>query len=112
MVTFGIGDLKDLKKRVLAAVRGKRGGPRIDFVSAELMFSIMTPKRWEIVRFMTGAGPMSIRELSRRVKRDVKGVHGDVHRLLMCGVLSKTDDGRVIFPFSGVHIDVMLKAAA
>jgi predicted transcriptional regulator len=77
----------------------------------ELLFSIMTAKRWEIVRTMAGAGAMSIRELARRVERDVKGVHADVQALSNCGVLHKTEDGRIIFPYSAVHIDVMVEAA-
>jgi predicted transcriptional regulator len=54
---------------------------------------------------------MSIREAARRVNRDVKAVHGDVHALLDAGVLHKTDDGLVVFPFDAIHIDVMLHAA-
>ncbi len=48
---------------------------------------------------MTGAGPVSIREAARRLGRDVKAVHSDVHLLLDAGILQKTDDGRIVFPF-------------
>jgi hypothetical protein len=41
----------------------------------------------------------------------VKAVHGDVHALLKAGILRKTDDGRVVFPFDAIHVDVMLHAA-
>jgi predicted transcriptional regulator len=79
--------------------------------SAELLFRLLTSKRWEIVRAMTGAGPLSIRETARRVGRDVKAVHGDVHALLNAGVLRKTEDGLVVFPFDAIRVDVLLKAA-
>jgi predicted transcriptional regulator len=59
---------------------------------------------------MTGAGPMSIREVARRVNRDVKAVHGDVAALLKAGILRK-EDGRVVFPFDEVRLDVRMKAA-
>ena len=59
----------------------------------------------------TGAGPLTIREAARRVGRDVKAVHGDVHALLGAGVLQKTDDGLVVFPFDAIRVDVMLSAA-
>ena len=39
----------------------------------------MTAKRWEILRALTGAEPLSIREIARRVERDVKAVHADLH---------------------------------
>jgi predicted transcriptional regulator len=35
-----------------------------------------------------------------RVERDVKAVHGDVHALLNAGILQKTEDGRIVFPFA------------
>ena len=43
---------------------------------------------------MTGAGALTIREVARRVGRDVKAVHGDVHAVLDAGLLERTDDGR------------------
>ena len=60
---------------------------------------------------MTGAGALSIREAARRVERDVKAVHGDVTALLNAGLLSKTDDGMIVFPYDAIHVDFMLKAA-
>jgi hypothetical protein len=63
----------------------------------------MTAKRWELIRTMTGAGPLSIRETARRVDRDVKGVHGDVHTLLTAGILQKTEDGLVVFPYDTIR---------
>jgi predicted transcriptional regulator len=46
----------------------------------------MTVKRWELIRSLCGAGPVTIREAARRVDRDVKAVHGDVHALLVIEV--------------------------
>ncbi len=40
-----------------------------------------------------------------------RAVHGDVHALLNAGVLDRTDDGRVVFPYDAVHVDFMLKVA-
>lgn len=110
-VTIGVSSIDDFNRSVKAAFRGVRQQPRIDFASAELMFKIMTGKRWGIVEAMIGAGPMSIREAARRVKRDVKGVHGDVQALLNAGVLEKDEGGRIVFPYDRAHIDVVVKAA-
>jgi predicted transcriptional regulator len=60
---------------------------------------------------MTGAGPLSIREVARRVGRDVKSVHGDVHALLKAGVLDHAADGRILFPYDEIHVDFVLRAA-
>lgn len=60
---------------------------------------------------MTGQGELSIREVARRVGRNVKAVHGDVHALLAAGVIDRA--GRdVVFPYNGVHVDFMLGMAA
>lgn len=72
---------------------------------------MLSGKRWELLKVMTGAGPMAIREAARRLERDVKAVHGDVQALLKAGLLQKTENGRIIFPFDAVHVDFMLKAA-
>jgi len=90
---------------------GKASAPRISFESPELMFKVLSGKRWELLNVMTGAGAMSIREAARRVERDVKAVHGDVTALLNAGLLSKTDDGMIVFPYDAIHVDFMLKAA-
>ncbi len=59
---------------------------------------------------MTGAGPLAIRAVARRMGRDVKSVHGDVHALLEAGVLDRNDDGRIVFPYDEVHVDFIVRA--
>ena len=68
-------------------------------------------KRWELLKALCAAGPVSIREAARRVGRDVKAVHGDVSALLDAGVLSRTGDGRIEFPFDAVKVEFLLQAA-
>jgi predicted transcriptional regulator len=89
----------------------KASAPRISFESPELLFKTLSGKRWELLNAMTGAGPISIREAARRVERDVKAVHGDVTALINAGILSKTDDRLIVFPYDAIHVDFMLKAA-
>ena len=100
-------------KRAEGEFRGtaKTSAPRISFESPELLFKALSGKRWKLLNAMTGAGAMSIREVARRVERDVKAVHGDVTALLNAGVLSKTDDGMIVFPYDAIHVDFLLKAA-
>jgi predicted transcriptional regulator len=64
-----------------------------------------------VLRAMTGAGPVSIREVARRVDRDVKSVHGDVQALLKTGVIDRAKNGRIVFPYDEVHVDFVLRAA-
>jgi predicted transcriptional regulator len=83
----------------------------IGFESEEQLWNTLTLKRWQILKNMTGAGELSIREVARRAGRDIKAVHGDVTALLLCGLLEKSDNGKVIFPYASVHVDFMLHAA-
>jgi predicted transcriptional regulator len=75
------------------------------------MWKVLTAKRWQILRAMTGAGAMSVREAARRVERDVKAVHGDVKALLAAGVLRRTEDRRIEFPYDAVRVEFTLRAA-
>ncbi len=60
---------------------------------------------------MCGAGPVFIREVARRVGRDVKVVHGDVTALLNAGVLSRSPEGRIEFPFDSIKVEFILQVA-
>ncbi|MBK6295189.1 MAG: DNA-binding protein [Rhodoferax sp.] len=83
---------------------------RIGFATPELLWQVLTVKRWELLR-LYGAGAMVIREAARRVGRDVKAVHGDVVALLEAGILSRAAEGGVVFPFEAVKVEFMLAAA-
>src|SRR5437763_1293990 len=110
-VTIGIAGLEDTKARMARAFDGHAQGALISFATVELLWKVITPKRWELLRAMAGAGPLAIREISRRVGRDVKSVHGDVSALLKSGVLNRTDGGRIEFPYDEIHVDFVLRAA-
>ena len=84
---------------------------RIAFASPELLWQVLTAKRWELLKVLCGIGPVSIREAARRVGRDVKAVHGDVTALLNAGVLDRAEGGGIIFPFDAVKVEFMLQAA-
>ena len=84
---------------------------RISFATPELLWEVLTLKRWELIKSLCGAGALSIREVARRVHRDVKAVHGDVHALLQAGVLQRDESGKIVFPFDAVKVEFLLRAA-
>ena len=110
-VTIGVFPAEDTKARMRLALEGEALGAVIGFASPELLWKVITPKRWEILRVLTGAGPVAIREVARRVGRDVKTVHGDIQALLKAGVLDRAENGRIVFPYDEVHVDFVLRAA-
>lgn len=112
IVTLNVSSRENTNTRFLRAFEGDPQGDIISFESPALLFKVLSGKRWEVLNVMTGSGPVTIRELARRLGRDVKAVHGDVHALLNAGVLQKTDSGQIVFPFDALHVDFMLKEAA
>ena len=93
----------------------KTGKPQksahISFATPELLWKVLTAKRWELLKALCGAGPVSIREAARRVERDVKAVHRDVTALLNAGVLERVEGGGIVFPFEAVKVEFLLQAA-
>ena len=111
VVTVGVSSLDEVKDRLAAAFRGEPQSSHISFPSVEQMWKTLSPKRTDILRAMTGQGELSIRKVARRVGRDVKAVHGDVHALLAAGMIDWSVRG-VVFPYDDVHVDFMLGMAA
>jgi predicted transcriptional regulator len=84
---------------------------RISFATPELLWKVLTAKRWELLKVLCGAGPVSMREASRRVGRDVKAVHSDITALLNAGVIERAEGGGIVFPFDSVKVEFLLQAA-
>lgn len=110
-VTLEVASRETVDRRFRNAMTGKGQGAFVSFESPELLMKVLSGRRWDLLKVMTGAGGLTIREAARRMNRDVKGVHGDVRLLLDAGLLRKTDDGLVIFPFEEIHVDFTVRAA-
>ena len=112
-VTLDVRTPEDAMAQALAAVKSGRPqrSARISFATPELLWRVLTAKRWGILRTLCGAGPISIREAARHVGRDVKAVHADVTALLLAGVIDRTDEGQIEFPYEAVKVEFMLAAA-
>jgi predicted transcriptional regulator len=111
-LTIDVRSLSDsLADAVQAMESGRAQGPKYSFSSAQALMRTLGGKRFDLIQVLAGAGAVTIREAARRVERDVKAVHGDVQTLLACGVLDKTADGKIEFPYDAVHVDFLLKAA-
>ena len=82
----------------------------LNFETAGSFFGKLTERRWALMHALQGQGAMSVRELARRVTRDVRRVHDDVQVLAELGLFERTDSGGVVCPFDAVHIDMRLTA--
>lgn len=82
------------------------------FSSPAQLFSVISPKRWELIEHLQKIGPSSIRGLARAVERDVKRVHEDTSALLEWGIFEQTGDGKIHVPYDVIHANFDLRAAA
>lgn len=113
MLTIDVRSLEHVATDMKALrSRGASATPRYTFRSREDLLRTLNPNRWGLLEALKGAGPLGVRELARRVGRDVKGVHTDAQALLQCGLLDKIPDGQLSFPYDAVHVDFMLMKAA
>jgi len=110
-VTLEVASRDDVTRRTLEAFRGTKQRARISVATPELLWKVLTAKRWELIKAMAGRGPLTIRGVARRVGRDVKAVHGDVHALLDAGLLDKTERSEIVFPFDAIRVEFTLHAA-
>jgi predicted transcriptional regulator len=112
-VTLDVATRKDADEDFIRAweSRNAQKSARISFESPELLWKVLTARRWELLKALCGAGPVSIREAARRVGRDVKTVHGDVTALLDAGVLDRAASGGIEFPYEAVKVEFLLQAA-
>lgn len=72
---------------------GKRVHERhLSFESLEGLLMILTPKRWQLLKYVHNHPVRSVRALSVQLKRDYRRVHDDVEALVTAGLLVR--DGR------------------
>lgn len=112
-ITLDVRSPEQAMAEALAAA--KAGNPqaaaRISFASPELLWRVLTAKRWDLLKALCGAGPVSIREAARRVGRDIKAVHADVTALLLAGLLDRTPSGGIEFPYEALKVEFLIQAA-
>jgi len=107
-----ISSLDDIKSRFTQIDdRGEAPVPTLNFLDYSDMHKILSPSRLAIIKILAGNGALSIREVARRLGRDVQAVHRDITMLANAGVIDKTQQG-VSFPYEGLHFDFDISIAA
>jgi predicted transcriptional regulator len=72
-VTLEVASRGKANQRFLRPMDGEAQGAFISFETPELLFKVLAGKRWDLLKMMTGAGAMAIREAARRVGAGCKG---------------------------------------
>ena len=90
-----------------AAQRDGYQGETLNFESPGEFFSRLTSRRWMMVNMLQStATPLGVRELARRVGRDVKRVHEDANTLIDSGLIERNETGALYCPYSDIHVDM------
>jgi predicted transcriptional regulator len=97
---------------VQAWTTGESGPDTFTFSSPAQLFSVFSPKRWELIERLQAVGPISLRGLARALGRDVKRVHEDVGVLRDWGLIERTEGGELVVPYGVIHADFDLVGAA
>lgn len=102
------------KEFVAAWNSGQASDPvaTLTFTSPAQLFSVISPRRWELIERLQKLGPSSIRGLARVLGRDVKRVHEDVMLLAEWGIVVRDDDGKIVVPYDVIRADFDLRAVA
>ena len=92
------------------AKQGKRVKPyfAVGFDDVGEMFSVFTPKRWELIGVLRESGAITIAELARQLKRDYKNVYNDCERLIEWMAIEKDESGLVFAPYAEIVVDMKL----
>ena len=112
-----LSTVDDAKARFVEAGRRALKGtateavPTLAFLSYDDIHRVLAPSRLAIVKALAGQEPLSIREVARRVERDVQAVHRDVTTLINAGVIDRTDKG-IAFPYVRIHFEFDVSTAA
>ncbi|MCR8493708.1 HVO_A0114 family putative DNA-binding protein [Brucella anthropi] len=99
--------LREAGEKAKAGLKtGTYQGETLNFATPGQLFSSLSEKRWNLIDVLLGSGKVGVRELARRVERDVKRVHEDAAALVELGLIEKDAKGALSCPYDEIHFDM------
>lgn len=99
-ITLGPDWRSALRKAGRTATAATYQGETLNFETPGAFFGHLTERRWAIVQTLQqDGGTVGLRELARRLGRDVKRVHQDATELVVLGLVERNDAGGLRCPF-------------
>lgn len=80
----------------------------LSFADLPLLAKTLTPARWELLRRLAKAGPMTVYALAQTLERDYKNVHTDVALLISLGLIQKTGENLVRVAWQAIRAELRL----
>ena len=86
--------------------------PQLAFGSLRDLFSALTEKRLELLRYIATHEGLNIRQVAQAVGRNYKNVYTDVKDLVELGLLERNEQDHLSAPFDEIVIHAGLREAA
>ena len=80
----------------------------LSFADLPLLAKNLTPARWELLKRLKAAGPLTIFALAKLLERDYKNVHTDVSRLIDLKLVEKDSNSQVRVAWESVRAELKL----
>jgi len=80
----------------------------LSFADLPLLVKTLTPARWELLKQLKAAGPVTIFALAKLLERDYKNVHTDVSRLVELNLIERTETSLVRVSWDAVRSELRL----
>lgn len=95
-----------------SADQGEAATSRLAFGSLRELFSAVTEKRLELLRYVAAHEGLNTRQLAQGLERDYKNVYTDVAELTELGLLEKNESGKLSAPFDEIVIHAGIRSDA
>jgi predicted transcriptional regulator len=82
----------------------------LSFADLPLLVKNLTPARWDLLKRLKKAGPLTIFALAKLLERDYKNVHTDVTQLTSLGLIQKTEENLVRVAWEAIRAEIKLNA--
>jgi predicted transcriptional regulator len=80
----------------------------LSFADLPLLVKNLSPARWELLRRLKAAGPLTVFALAKLLERDYKNVHTDVSRLSELNLIERTETSLVRVSWDAVRAELRL----
>ena len=107
-----VAEVIDVWHRAEAGESLPEATPRIDFATLGELYSTLTEKRLELVRYIASHEGLNTHQLAKALGRDYKNVHTDVNALTALELLAKDSRGRLSAPFDEIVIRAGIRRVA
>ena len=80
----------------------------LSFADLPLLTKNISPARWDLLKRLKKAGPLTVFALAKLLERDYKNVHTDVAQLTSLGLIQKTNENLVHVAWDAVRAELKL----